>query len=58
VGRAATSGWKTESRKSEMITVGQAHADTMGRPGVFSLWILGSRYSDINCYFKAKVKKN
>ena len=41
-GSEDTIGWKMESRYCEMCSVGQAHAETMGRPGELVLWILGS----------------
>ena len=42
VGRKATMGCKMESRNSEMCSVGQEQADTIGRPGGNGLCILGS----------------
>ena len=36
-------GWKIRSRYMEICSVGQEQAETMGRPGVLGLWILGRR---------------
>ena len=42
VGSDRTSGCRTTSRYSEMCSVGQLQAETIGLPGMLALCILGS----------------
>ena len=42
-GNEETIGEKTLSKKSEICSVGQEQAETIGLPGELILWILGRR---------------
>ena len=42
-GRFSTSGRRWMSRNLDISTVGHAHPETIGLPGLFSLWILGKK---------------
>ena len=44
LGRVCTNGLRTLSTNAEIFSVGDPTAEMIGRPGLFLLCILGSRY--------------
>ena len=46
LGSDVTMGFRIESTRDEIFSVGPPDAEMMGRPGLLTLWIFGSRYNE------------